>query len=118
MIIYDLTMCQIIFDNYFVDGPVGYMVIMLGTISIFEIYGYVQKHRYRFIYNLLEMIVLIYFAVFTFLHFMNIASFYDTLIAMNVVLGLVVVSTLMILLYEINKGYVKQYAFLQPDLCA
>lgn len=62
------------------------------------------------------MIVLIYFAVFTFLHFMNIASFYDTLIAMNVVLGLVVVSTLMILLYEINKGYVKQYAFFATGL--
>lgn len=41
--IYDLTMCQIIFGNYFVDGPVGYMVIMLGTISIFEIYGYGAK---------------------------------------------------------------------------
>ena len=114
--IYDLTMCQIIFDNYFVDGPVGYMVIMLAPFPFLKYMDMVQKHRYRFIYNLLEMIVLIYFAVFTFLHFMNIASFYDTLIAMNVVLGLVVVSTLMILLYEINKGYVKQYAFFATGL--
>ncbi len=74
-IILDNFMYPFIFGNYYIDGICEYLVVFLLPFPFLAYLNLLQERRYQFLYNIADIILIINFAVFTFLHFTGILDF-------------------------------------------
>ncbi len=74
-IILDNFMYPIIFGNYYIDGICEYLLVFLLPFPFLAYLNLLQERRYQFLYNLAGIVLIINFAVFTFLHFAGIMDF-------------------------------------------
>ncbi|MBQ9333815.1 MAG: response regulator [Lachnospiraceae bacterium] len=74
-IILDNFMYPIIFGNYYIDGICEYLVVFLMPFPFLAYLNLLQERRYQFLYNLAEIVLIINFIVYTFLHFGGILDF-------------------------------------------
>ncbi len=74
-IILDNFMYPIIFGNYYIDGICEYLMVFLMPFPFLAYLNLLQERRYQFLYNLAGIVLIINFAVFTFLHFAGIMDF-------------------------------------------
>ena len=90
----------LIFQNYFVDGVVEYMVIMLVPFPFAAYINTVLDDRYRKLYNPLSFLILINFVILTVLYFLGIADFDSTMLFSNIVMGIVALFCLGLIIYD------------------
>lgn len=122
-LVYDNMLYQYIFKTYYIDGILGYLVIMLAP-AFFEHYlNREQKYRYCRFYTVSIAILILSFIVFTTLHFTGIVDFYSSLLTMNIVLAIQIAGVAYTLIRDLIKGYIKEYkiiaqGFLGFAICA
>lgn len=96
---------------YFADGIMGFMFCMLMPFALLIYINAIQKQRYIRCYSVLFMLSLTSFVLWTVLHFSGIQSFQTSLIYMDLILGLVIVSVLVTLIIDIRKGHTREYPY-------
>ena len=96
---------------YFADGIMGFMFCMLMPFALLIYINAIQKQRYIRCYSVLFMLSLTSFVLWTVLHFSGIQSFQTSLIYMDLILGLVIVSVLVTLIIDIRNGHTREYPY-------
>jgi len=97
--IFDSFLYQVLFNNYFVDGPMEYLLIMVFPYYYIRYLNYEQKRRYEKYYMILCAIITLNCVIMSILHFSGIRSFENNLIftSLNIlILGLTFVFTIII----------------------
>lgn len=107
--IFDSFLYQVLFSNYYVDGPMEYMLILLFPYYFVRYLNFEQKRRYEILYSITSLFMIINFIVMTYLHFSCIRPFEKNLVftSMNAVICILVF--LVTIVRDILKGYVKEY---------
>ena len=107
--VFDSFLYQVLFSNYYVDGPMEYMLILLFPYYFVRYLNFEQKRRYEKIYSIASLFMIINFIVMTYLHFLCIRPFEKNLVftSMNAVICILVF--LVTIVRDILKGYVKEY---------
>ncbi len=98
-----------LFGKYYIDGVVEYLIVMLIPFAFISYLNLLQKRRYQIYCNIANGVLLADFFLWTFLHFTGISDFNDTMIPMNIILGVVLVSFIPLTVYDImvkkNRDY-------------
>ncbi len=98
----------LIFRNYFVDGVVEYLVLMILPFPFASYINSLFENRYRRIYNPLCIMLIINYVVLSLLYFLDIADFRETMLISTVIIGLVAVYIFAVIIYDtFYKGYRK-----------
>ena len=122
-LIFDNMLYQYIFKIYYIDGILGYLVIMLGPAFFDHYLNREQEYRYCRLYTVSIVVVILNFIVFTTLHFTGVVDFYSSRLPMNIVLAIQIASVAYTLIMDLIKGYIKEYkviaqGFLGFAICA
>lgn len=68
-----------LFGNYFIDGTVEVLIVLLLPFPFLSYLNILQHRRYQKYYNIVNILVIISFLIFSFLHFTNIKDFNYTI---------------------------------------
>lgn len=122
-LIFDNMLYQYIFKIYYIDGILGYLVIMLAPAFFDHYLNREQEYRYCRLYTVSIVVVILNFIVFTTLHFTGVVDFYSSRLPMNIVLAIQIASVAYTLIMDLIKGYIKEYkaiaqGFLGFAICA
>lgn len=82
-IMFDSFVFQLMFDNYFVDGVLAYMLVMLMPIPFVYYFNNVQNYRHYKAYMCINIMAIANYAVLTVLHMAGIHSYEDMLVHIN-----------------------------------
>lgn len=74
-LIFDNMLYQYIFKIYYIDGILGYLVIMLAPAFFDHYLNREQEYRYCRLYTVSIVVVILNFIVFTTLHFTGVVDF-------------------------------------------
>jgi signal transduction histidine kinase/FixJ family two-component response regulator len=96
-----------IFNNYFVDGIVEYLLVMLLPFPFVCFLNLLQKRRYQHLFNVLNAITVVSFVVFSLLHFTNIVEFDNSMIHINIIMGVEAVIATVVLVRDV---FVKKHS--------
>lgn len=107
--IFDSFIFQILFGNYFVDGPIEYMLMMTFPYFFVRYLNYEQKRRYEKIYTLICAILAFNFISESFIHFTNAASYQDNLLFIDIGVGIAIITMIGTIIVDIIRGYFKDY---------
>ncbi|MBQ9041824.1 MAG: HD-GYP domain-containing protein [Eggerthellaceae bacterium] len=96
--------------NY-VDGIMGFMFCMLMPFGLMIYINSIQKGRYKTCFQILFVLSLASFVLWTILHFTGIQSLQTSLVYIDTILGIDVVCVLATLAIDLKRGYIKEYYF-------
>ncbi len=99
-----------LFGNYFIDGTVEMLVVLLLPFPFTSYLNILQHRRYQKYYNILNAVVIAGFLVFSFLHFTDIRNFNHTITGINASIGTVSLVLLGFLIYDVIIRHHKDYA--------
>jgi len=107
--IFDSFLYQVLFSNYYVDGPMEYMLIMILPFFFACYLNYEQDRRYEKAYSFVCLFMMVNFAVMTFLHFDKIRPFESNIMftSMNALVGSVIFIVSIII--DVIRGKAKDY---------
>lgn len=88
------------FQNYFVDGIVAYMAIMLLPFPFAAYTNSLLNNRYRKLYYPLCILIIANYIVLTLLHFLGIADYTETMLISNIILGIVAIYCFGVIIYD------------------
>ena len=88
------------FRNYFVDGIAAYLVIMLVPFPFLAYINSLLEYRYRPIYYVFCILIILDFSTLTLLHLADIADFSDTMLFSNIIAVLVALHCIGVLIYD------------------
>lgn len=122
-LIFDNMLYQYIFKTYYIDGILGYLVIMLAPAFFVHYLNREQEYRYCRLYTVSITVMILNFIVFTTLHFTGVVDFYSSLLPMNTALAMQIAGVAYTLIRDLIKGYIKEYkviaqGFLGFAICA
>ena len=100
-----------IFGHYHVDGIANFMFCLMMPFSLVLYLDAIQLGRYRKYMVIITIISMINAALWTSLHFTKIMSFMDSLLYIDIVLGILILSTLIILFIDYRKGNIGDYKY-------
>ncbi|MCR5468464.1 MAG: response regulator [Lachnospiraceae bacterium] len=116
-IISDSSLYQFVFQNYYIDGIIGYILSLLAPIPFIIYMDMEQEYRHRTLYSALKVLFVGKAIVFTALHFFTRNyNFTRTLYVKNVMLMFGIAIMVAILVGELIRGYIKEYRFLSYGL--
>lgn len=108
--IFDSFLYQTFFYNYYVDGPMEYMLIMILPYFFLRYMNYEQKRRYEKLYTVVSVIYIVNFIVMTVLHFACIRPYEQNIIftSLNALLAIIVFVVTIVL--DARKKKLKEYS--------
>lgn len=102
-------MFQFVFGKYFIDGVIGYMLVILLGIPFMQYFDCIQEYRNHKAYLLMEIVALVNFIVITVLHFTEILNIDSTLYYIDILLLLYIVILLIISIRDYLKPEGKKH---------
>ena len=99
------------FGHYHVDGIANYMFCLLMPFGFILYVNSVQRARYKRIMSILLICCSINTAFWTVLHFTGIQPFNKSLVPIDIVLGILVLTGFIILIVDIKKGNFSKYKY-------
>ena len=116
--IFDSFLYQIVMRNYFVDGPMEYMLVMTIPFFFLICLNYAQKRRYEWVLMIVGLIYVVTDVLVTFSHFLGIRSYQDNLIYIGIA-GIIVLVTLIVsIVIDVVKRRARDYVFLVSGFVA
>ncbi len=107
--IFDSPSFQLIFGNYYVDGPLSYMAILLMPIPILMYISDTMKHRKQEIMMMLMGACLLYGAYMIAMHLTGFTSFETNTFAITTFQGIMIVVVLVLIFRDIMEGHLHEY---------
>lgn len=104
-------MTPLITGVYFVDGVMGFELCMMIPLALLIYINSIQNNRYQNCHRLLFIVSLLSFVFWNILHFSGIKSFQSSIIIIDSVLGVVVLTVFVTLILDVKKGHIKDYRF-------
>lgn len=101
-----------LFGNYFIDGTVELLIVLLLPFPFSLYLNILQHRRYQKYYNILNSIVVLNFLVFTFLHFSDIRNFNHTITFINASIGIIALVLFGFLVYDSIIKHNRDYAII------
>ncbi|MBR1862176.1 MAG: response regulator [Lachnospiraceae bacterium] len=99
-----------IFGNYYIDGIVEFMIVILLPFPFTSYMNILQERRYQKYVNIINLVLIIEFLLFSVLHFANISSFNESMLFILIGAGISTLITLGIMCYDLfikkNRDYV------------
>ncbi len=110
-LIFDSQMYQFAFRDYYIDGTMSFIMMLLVPYPFVYYLNMLQKNRYR--QNYLYFLILLEIAsvVFFIIHFTGICDFLTMLPLMMIFTGSVIVGAGITLFVDFKKGFYKEYRF-------
>ncbi len=96
---------------YYVDGLMSYFFTMMMPFALLIYLNFIQKQRYKKCFLAMFALSLANFILWTILHFTGILSFQKSLIPIDTVLTVVVLSVLITVILDAKKGFIRDYQF-------
>ena len=100
--IMDSKIFQFVFHSYYFDGVTAYMLILLIPMPFCHYLDLVQEKRYRLVYDIMQIILLVSFTFFSILHFTGVASFEKMLAPIDVIEALIIATVFFLVIYDIS----------------
>lgn len=94
---------------YYVDGVMGFFFCMMMPFSLLIYLNSIQRERYKILYNILFILSLCNFVFWTIMHFTGVINFQSSLIYIDSILAVVVISVIVTLFIDMKKGHIKEY---------
>ncbi len=88
------------FQNYFIDGITGYLVIMLIPYPFMAYIDSIIHRRHHLDYYLMSVLILVDFVTLTLLDFLGIADFTETMLISNVITAFVAVYCVVVIIFD------------------
>ena len=110
-ILCDSYMFQVILRNYFVDGIVSYMLILIMPFPFVRFINVIQNRRYEKVYVVTNISMLVTAVLFTILHFTDVLYYEEARVAMNMVLLVIFVVLIVVFIYDAVKGNISDYIY-------
>ena len=110
-LIFDSQMYQFAFRNYYIDGTMSYIMMLLVPYPFLYYLNILQKKRYRQQFIYLTIIFEIANVIFLILHFAGICDFQSMLPVMVCFTGGVILIASLTLFYDFRSGKYKEYRF-------
>lgn len=107
---------QFVFDDYFLDGPLSFMMLYLIPCPLLEYLNVIQQRRYKNYLIPAEIAILACFAILTGLHFSSGINFKMTQMIFYVVVAGVTVLGFITGCMDQRRGYMKSYRCLASGL--
>ncbi len=108
-LLFDSEIYQFVADNYYVDGILSYLMIMLLPFPVLFYTDHIQRHRYHKPIMILSGISLMEYAGFFLLHLTGIADFSDNLIWINLAIAMHIVAVIVMIILDVKHGNVSEY---------
>ncbi len=111
-LVFDSPSFQLTFNNYYINGPLAYMAVLLMPYPIICYINDVQKRRYEK-YNVSMMIasLTVTFVLF-FLHLTGISSFEHNVIVITLLQTVLIVCIIYIIMLDISRGHLAEYSII------
>ncbi len=107
----DSFVFQFIFRTQFIDGLMSYMTTLCIAFPFIGYLNVIQKFRYRKIYSAAAILEFANLVVFSVLHFTHVFTFTQSLLYLDLVIGVAIVMCLAATAYDIAKGNLASYRF-------
>lgn len=105
----DNSLFQLVFHVYYVDGVASFMLSMLMPYPFFVYMDSVQEGRYHKVHTVIKCVILVNFTIFMVLHFTGTADFLTCLAPMNLVIGLLIVTELVLIGIDLVRHRTAHY---------
>ena len=107
--IFDSFLFQVLFGNYYADGPMEYMLLMIFPYYFIRYLNYEQQRRHENLFTVVCAILMINFILETLMHFTGAASYQDNLILVDTGVIIAIGAIMYTLIKDIRDGYFKSY---------
>lgn len=108
-LVFDSELFQFAFRNYYIDGVISYMLLMIVSIPFMYYFNFVQGERYKRIYIIVASVLEMEFVVLTVLHFTGVANYLVTFPVMAAVEGAEMIVAIILFVRDLIKGYTGSY---------
>ncbi len=112
-LIFDSEMFQLIFDNYYIDGVLAYMGLLLMPLPIMMYFNDVMKRRHEKIFRVLMVVSVMLPIVMFALHLFGIANFEQNNLVISVVIIGILLTALIVIIMDAGKGHSGEYRVLK-----
>ena len=108
-LVYDSFVFQFVTRTRFIDGIMSYICTLGMTFGFIFYLNEIQKKRYQKLYFVIGLIELLNMIVFGILHFTGIQPFSQSLLSIDIVILIAIVSAFAISIYDIVKKQAQGY---------
>lgn len=108
---FDSFVFQFLFRTQFIDGLMSYMSTLCIVFPFLAYLNAIQENRYRKIYVSLAVVQLLSLVIFTDLHFSRYYSFSQSLLMIDIVIGVITLVVFGITVVDIIRGYAAKYRY-------
>ncbi len=108
-LIFDSDLYQLAFRNYYIDGTMSFIMMLLIPYPFIYYMDLLQEHRYRIVHAFLCFFMEIITVCACLLHFSETIDFLSMLPMLAFVEGVVIVGILVTMILDYVKGYYKNY---------
>ncbi len=109
-LLFDNLAYPFLFDNYYIDGVMEFLIVMLLPYPYMAYLNILQKRRYQKVYNIAGLELLVEFLTFSTLQFTGILDFNSALPVINLNTGGMIILTIGMILYDLivrkNRDYI------------
>lgn len=105
----DSFLYQLYFGNYYVDGPLEYMLVMFFPYYFGRYLNYEQNRRYENLYSLLFIAEGLVFAAVSIMHFAGLSAYDLSLPYIGMVMLLLALTFAGTIIADIIRGHVRDY---------
>ena len=109
---------QVLFPSISVISDIAFFMVMLLAIPFMLYINSVQKGRYQTAFSIAVLANLVDAVICTLLHVANLVDFTDTIKYMGMIAGASIGVLLLTLVWDIFKGYIKQYKLVAIGIAA
>lgn len=110
-LIFDSEMYQLIFDDYYVDGIMSYMVITVTSVPLLQYINHMQKCRQEKIHTALCFFNLATAIVLAILHFAGISSYDENTMYVVIMYIILTIGALYTIVKDYRAGFMHQYRY-------
>ncbi len=110
--IFDSFLYQIVFSNYYIDGPMEYLLVMTTPFFFMLSVNYAQRRRHEKSLLFVGMLLMITDVIMMFRHFLGLASFQKNLPYIGIADIMVMLAMLVTTVIDVIKGRARDYALL------
>ena len=96
---------------YFVDGFMGFLFCMMMPLGLMIYFNSIQNGRYNKLDTVLFFVTIANMIFWLIIHFTGVRSLQLSLVYIDSVLGIVILSVLATMLIDFKKGYIKEYKY-------
>lgn len=100
---------QFIMPNSTMAVYLGFFMIMLLPYPIASYMNMVQKYRYRKVYLMVSVAVVINCVLGTTLQMLQIKDFFETMLISHIIIGCLIIIMMITIIMDVIRGYVKEY---------